>query len=215
MKILGKKLRTLKNKGFSLIELMIVVAIIGILAAIAIPNFQKFQAKSRQSEAKADLTAIYTSEMAFMAEYQQSVTDFIAMGYAPNGVFRYNHGFSAAGNKLPSSFSGSCGVGTCAGGAASTSFALSKGINGNQCSTNPNAPATYTAGNVSGACAFNIDNGPVNKAGIPAGIGGAAATTYPDNGWTASAIGYPMTNSVPDDWAIDQTKALVNTVTGI
>jgi len=48
------------KKGFTLIELMIVVAIIGILAAIAIPNFLKFQAKSKQSEAKSNLGAIFT-----------------------------------------------------------------------------------------------------------------------------------------------------------
>ncbi len=57
-----------KSKGFTLIELMIVVAIIGILAAIAIPNFLQYQMKSRQSEAKTNLQAIKTSEVAFQAE---------------------------------------------------------------------------------------------------------------------------------------------------
>jgi type IV pilus assembly protein PilA len=56
------------QKGFTLIELMIVVAIIGILAAIAIPNFLQYQMKSRQSEAKTNLQAIRTSEIGFQAE---------------------------------------------------------------------------------------------------------------------------------------------------
>lgn len=57
-----------KQEGFTLIELMIVVAIIGILAAIAIPNFLQYQMKSRQSEAKTNLQAIKTSEVAFQGE---------------------------------------------------------------------------------------------------------------------------------------------------
>ena len=57
-----------KQEGFTLIELMIVVAIIGILAAIAIPNFLTYQLKSRQSEAKTNLQAIKTSQVAFQAE---------------------------------------------------------------------------------------------------------------------------------------------------
>ena len=57
-----------KSKGFTLIELMIVVAIIGILAAIAIPNFIRYQLKSKTTEAKTVMGGIKTSQEAFRAE---------------------------------------------------------------------------------------------------------------------------------------------------
>ncbi|RYZ85506.1 MAG: prepilin-type N-terminal cleavage/methylation domain-containing protein, partial [Proteobacteria bacterium] len=83
--------------GFSLIELMIVVAIIGILASIAVPNFKKFQVKARQSEAKAQLTSLYTAEKAFIGEWTMYTGDFRNIGYAPEGKMRYQVGFPAAG----------------------------------------------------------------------------------------------------------------------
>ena len=72
------------RKGFTLIELMIVVAIIGILAAIAIPNFLKFQAKSKPSEAKTNLKAVYTAQSAFYSE-NNYYGNFIQVNWVPVG----------------------------------------------------------------------------------------------------------------------------------
>jgi type IV pilus assembly protein PilA len=67
-----RKLHTRKG-GFTLIELMIVVAIIGILAAIAIPNFLRFQLRSRVGEGKTNIAGIRTAEEAYFAEYNTYV----------------------------------------------------------------------------------------------------------------------------------------------
>ena len=59
---------TRRRAGFTLIELMIVVAIIGILAAIAIPNFLQFQQRSKVSEVKLNLKAITTAQHSYFAD---------------------------------------------------------------------------------------------------------------------------------------------------
>jgi type IV pilus assembly protein PilA len=78
------------KKGFTLIELMIVVAIIGILAAIAIPNFLRFQAKSKQSEAKGNLGGIFTAEVAYQGE-KNYFGNFSQIAWAPVGTSRYRY----------------------------------------------------------------------------------------------------------------------------
>jgi len=57
------------RQGFTLIEMMIAVAIIGILTAVTIPNFLRFQLRSRSGEGRVNLAAIRTAEESFMAEF--------------------------------------------------------------------------------------------------------------------------------------------------
>jgi len=117
-----KKLH-MRRGGFTLIELMIVVAIIGILAAIAIPNFLRFQLKAKSSEGKTNLAAIRTAEESYFAEYGVYVSSlpspkaignnvkvnyahntpgkgFDQLGWEPEGQVFFNYSAATSGNNF-------------------------------------------------------------------------------------------------------------------
>lgn len=98
------------QRGFTLIELMIVVAIIGILAAIAIPNFTRFQTKAKQSEAKTNLKAIFTAAKSYQAEKDTYNCTPTQLGFTPEAGNRYNYAYNAQ-NISPAGSRG-CGVTT-------------------------------------------------------------------------------------------------------
>ncbi len=104
------------RKGFTLIEMMIVIAIIALLATIAIPNYINFQKKAKTAEAKTNLGGIRTCEEAYRAEKDTYVnciasptsaptaagiawtggTNWTKIGFEPRGNVRYQYTVTAA-----------------------------------------------------------------------------------------------------------------------
>jgi len=157
------KLRSKKGtKGFTLIELMIVVAIIGILAAIAIPNFLRFQAKSRTSEAKTNLKAIYIAQNTYYGEFGV-YGDFNITNWSPVGralIYAYS-----LNGDVPTGAQATSGVIVPESG--NLQYRASKGITGSSSWAAPNPPFVNSTPN------FYNDN--------TAFVAGAAGDVSPRN----------------------------------
>jgi len=91
--------KLVNKKGFTLIELMIVVVIIGILAALAIPRFMQASKKAKISEAKSVVKQIYEMGLAYYEEHGGWPTSSTP-GYPSSGYL--NNGWSQVGIDAPS-----------------------------------------------------------------------------------------------------------------
>ena len=78
----SQKEQSQTQKGFSLIELMVVIVIIGVLANVGIPRYQVFMMKARRSEVKSLLTSMYAAQKAFYAEWDLYYPDFDVVGFS-------------------------------------------------------------------------------------------------------------------------------------
>lgn len=89
----------MKRIGFSLIELMVVIAIMAFLAMIAVPNFNRFLAKAKRAEAYVNLSSLYAAEKAYFAEhgtYSDVLYGDGGIGWKPEGNTYYTYGFAGA-----------------------------------------------------------------------------------------------------------------------
>jgi type IV pilus assembly protein PilA len=182
--------------GFSLVELMVVVAIIGILASLAIPSVGKYMAKARQSEAKTQLSSLYTAEKAFFAEYTAYHSMFGAVGYSPEGKLRYNVGFSA----VTSEATAANGYSTAPTAAPQTAIDTSA-----YCGTGTGTIGASGCAILNGAT--NTPPGPVTAV-----VGVAPMTT---NTFIAGANAIIHTSGTADNWTISNNKEILNTQNGI
>ena len=156
MKSFFKSLK--RQDGFTLVELMVVVAIIGLLSAVAVPNFKKYQAKSKMSEAKLQLSALYTAESSFYSDYNIYHNCLTYMGFdpGPESANRYYEvGFNTAATTNGSLTSGAYGAAVNSGLNAADCPINNAVTQGGTATSSPNNATWFPAGKGIGASIAN------------------------------------------------------------
>ena len=194
---MAQRLRS--SQAFTLVELMVVVAIIGILSSIAIPNYQRYQARTRQSEAKVGLSAIYTAEEGFTAEAGTFTYCLRQIGVGGDSVQKR---YFALGMYWESDLGANCGP---QGNLNCWYYTFSGASAGTRCSGGSDGAFDETAKTNKGFTLMTNSNG-----NIPSGI-----ASYSQNTFVAIAIGNVSTDDVTDLWTINHNKTLVNAIPGI
>ena len=85
----------MSDSGFTLIELMVSVGIVGVLASVAVPNYNKYSVKARQTEAKVGLGSIYTAEQTYSIDTGGFTACLSNIGFTTSANY-YAIGFNAS-----------------------------------------------------------------------------------------------------------------------
>ena len=85
----------MKGKGFTLVEVMVVIAIIALLAMMSVPSIMRYLAKAKRAEAHVNLRALYTAQKAHWAEHGT----YLSALRGPNSVGWHPEGYNGGGSK--------------------------------------------------------------------------------------------------------------------
>ncbi len=187
-----------KNAGFTLVELMVVVAIVGILAAIALPQYNKFTNAAKQSEAQNNLGAARLAEVAFKTKnvtYNEYTMCLNVAGFSPEN---YNTTYA---NRHTGRYA--IGFNPVAGSINVTTYVASKQQGYSACDVSAGTNGkTYFQGSQSSTTAQDLTSNSAN--------GGAFHIVN-----STFTIGAEGTLSSSDVWTMDSTGALNNVSSGI